>query len=101
MQGDVAIDLEDYGGETVLQYSTDAKVGGLIAGMGQRMIGGVAKMVVEQFFRKVGEFISAGFGAGRSERRLRAPRSEGAGSCSGRCCRLPRSAGPCALGLPC
>lgn len=57
MQGDVAIDLEERGGETVLTYSTDAKVGGLIAGLGQRMIGGVAKMVVDQFFKKVDEFI--------------------------------------------
>lgn len=57
MKGDVAIDLEERGGETVLRYSTDAKVGGLIAGMGQRMIGGVAKMIVEQFFKKVEEFV--------------------------------------------
>ena len=57
MQGDVVIDLEDQGGETVLKYRTDAKVGGLIAGIGQRMLGGVAKMVVDQFFRKMEEFI--------------------------------------------
>ena len=57
MKGDVAIDLEDHGEETVLKYSTDAKVGGIIAGLGQRMIGGVAKMIVDQFFKKVEEFI--------------------------------------------
>ena len=57
MQGDVVIDLEDNQGETILKYSTDVKVGGLIAGMGQRMLGGAAKMAVEQFFRKVEEFI--------------------------------------------
>ena len=57
MHGDLAIDLEDRGDETVLKYSANAKVGGLIAGMGQRMIGGVAKMMVEQFFKKVEEFI--------------------------------------------
>jgi uncharacterized protein len=57
IQSDVAIDLEDRAGETVLRYSTDAKVGGLIAGMGQRMIGGVAKMIVDQFFKKVEEFV--------------------------------------------
>jgi carbon monoxide dehydrogenase subunit G len=57
MKGDVTIDLEDHGEETVLKYSTDAKVGGIIAGLGQRMIGGVAKMVVDQFFKKVEEFI--------------------------------------------
>ena len=57
MRGDVVIDLEDRNGATLLKYSTDAKVGGLIAGVGQRMLAGVAKMVVEQFFRKVEEFI--------------------------------------------
>ncbi|HEY2986940.1 MAG TPA: carbon monoxide dehydrogenase subunit G [Candidatus Binatia bacterium] len=57
MRGDVAIDLEERGGETLLKYSTDAKIGGLIAAMGGRMIGGVAKIVVEQFFKKVENFI--------------------------------------------
>ena len=57
MQGEVAIDLEERGAETVLTYSTDAKVGGLIAGLGQRMVGGVAKMIVEQFFKKVEQFV--------------------------------------------
>ena len=57
MQGDVAIDLQEAGGQTVLKYSTDAKVGGLIASVGQRMLNGVAKMMVDQFFRKVESFI--------------------------------------------
>ena len=53
MQGDVAIDLEESNGQTILKYSADAKVGGLIASIGQRMLGGVAKMMVEQFFKKI------------------------------------------------
>lgn len=57
MQGDVVIDLEESDGGTVLKYSTDAKIGGLIAGLGQRMLGGVAKMMVDQFFKKVEGFI--------------------------------------------
>ena len=57
MQGDVAIDLEEAGGQTVLKYSADAKVGGLIASVGQRMLNGVAKMMVDQFFKKVESFI--------------------------------------------
>lgn len=59
MQGDVAIDLDEKDGQTVLKYSTDAKVGGLIASMGQRMLGGVAKMMVEQFFKKMEPFMQA------------------------------------------
>jgi hypothetical protein len=57
MQGDMAIDLEQEGGETLLKFSTDAKVGGLIAGVGQRMIGGIAKMMIDQFFKKMESFV--------------------------------------------
>jgi len=57
MQGDVSIDLEDNNGQTLLKYSTDAKVGGLIASIGQRMLNGVAKMMVDQFFKKMESFI--------------------------------------------
>lgn len=57
MQGDVSIDLEEKDGATVLKYRTDAKVGGLIAGVGQRMLNGIAKMMVDQFFKKMESFI--------------------------------------------
>ena len=58
MQGDLVIDLEDNGGTaTMLRYSTDAKIGGLIAGVGQRMLGGVGKMMVNQFFKKMEGFV--------------------------------------------
>jgi len=57
MQGDVSIDLEEANGQTVLRYSTDAKIGGLIASVGQRMLNGVAKMMVDQFFKKMESFI--------------------------------------------
>ena len=57
MQGDVTIDLEQVNGQTVLNYNTDAKVGGLIASVGQRMINGVAKTMLDQFFKKIETFI--------------------------------------------
>jgi carbon monoxide dehydrogenase subunit G len=57
MQGDVAIDLEEQNGQTVLKYSTDAKIGGLIASIGQRMLNGVTRMMVDQFFKKIETFI--------------------------------------------
>ena len=57
MRGDVAIDLEESDGQTVLKYSTDAQVGGLIASVGQRMLNGVAKMMMDQFFKKMESFI--------------------------------------------
>jgi len=57
MRGDVAIDLEEQNGQTLLKYSTDAQVGGIIASVGQRMLNGVAKMMVDQFFKKMENFI--------------------------------------------
>ncbi|MGE5220590.1 MAG: SRPBCC family protein [Chloroflexota bacterium] len=57
MQGDVAIDLEEANGQTLLRYSTDAKIGGIIASVGQRMLNGVAKLMVDQFFKKIETFI--------------------------------------------
>lgn len=57
MQGDVAIDLEESNGQTMLKYSTEPKIGGLIASVGQRMLNGVAKLMAEQFFKKVESFI--------------------------------------------
>lgn len=44
-------DLEATGpNETTLKYSGDLQVGGTIAGVGQRMIQGTAKMMASQFF---------------------------------------------------
>ena len=58
MQGDLVIDLEENaGGGTTVKYATDAKIGGLIAGVGQRMLGGIGKMLVDQFFKKVAGFV--------------------------------------------
>jgi carbon monoxide dehydrogenase subunit G len=57
LQGDMAVDLEEANGQTLLKYSSDAKVGGLIASIGQRMISGVAKMMFDQFFKKLETFV--------------------------------------------
>jgi carbon monoxide dehydrogenase subunit G len=46
----VTINLEPDGDGTVLTYSADAVVGGPVAGVGQRMIAGVAKRMAAQFF---------------------------------------------------
>ena len=50
----VTIELADTGsGETTLTYSADAVIGGPVAGVGQRMITGVAKRMAAQFFAAV------------------------------------------------
>ncbi len=50
----VPIELSDNGdGTTTLTYSADAVVGGPVAGVGQRMITGVAKRMAAQFFAAI------------------------------------------------
>ena len=49
----VTIELAPDGDGTVLTYSADAVVGGPVAGVGQRMITGVAKRMAAQFFTAV------------------------------------------------
>ncbi|UZJ76850.1 MULTISPECIES: SRPBCC family protein [unclassified Fictibacillus] len=40
---------------TLLNYSYEAEVGGKVAMVGQRMLGGVAKLVIQDFFKKLGK----------------------------------------------
>jgi uncharacterized protein len=49
----VTIELSPNGEGTTLTYSADAVVGGPVAGVGQRMITGVAKRMAAQFFTAV------------------------------------------------
>jgi hypothetical protein len=49
----VTINLEPHGDGTALTYSADAVVGGPVAGVGQRMISGVAKRMAGQFFKAI------------------------------------------------
>jgi carbon monoxide dehydrogenase subunit G len=57
MRGDLTVDLEEQDGKTLLKYRVEPQVGGLIAAMGQRMLNGVAKMMVDQFFKKMETFL--------------------------------------------
>ena len=49
----VTINLVPDGDGTVLTYSADAVVGGPVAGVGQRMMTGVAKRMAGQFFKAI------------------------------------------------
>jgi carbon monoxide dehydrogenase subunit G len=55
VRADTLITLSDIEGGTRVSYSADVQVGGLIAGVGQRMLGGVSKMMADQFFNRMGE----------------------------------------------
>jgi carbon monoxide dehydrogenase subunit G len=50
LKGSGDVDLADRDGVTEIRYSGDVQVGGTIAGVGQRMIEGAAKMLALQFF---------------------------------------------------
>jgi carbon monoxide dehydrogenase subunit G len=49
-KGTGAIVLEEQDAETIIHYSGDVQVGGPIAGVGQRMLQGTARMLAGQFF---------------------------------------------------
>ena len=53
LKGSGEIDLEERDGATVANYKGDVQVGGTIAGVGQRMIQGAAKMMASQFFTAI------------------------------------------------
>src|SRR3989338_4906848 len=53
VKADTLITLSEIEGGTRIAYSADVQVGGLIAGVGQRMLGGVSRMMADQFFDKM------------------------------------------------
>jgi carbon monoxide dehydrogenase subunit G len=60
VRGETLISLTDIEGGTRVTYSADVQVGGLIAGVGQRMLGGVSKMMADQFFKGMSQQLTAG-----------------------------------------
>lgn len=52
-KGSADFDLEEKDGGTLIRYSGAMHIGGSIAGVGQRMIQGAAKMMASQFFAKL------------------------------------------------
>jgi uncharacterized protein len=59
IRGETHISLSDDGAGTKVSYTADMQVGGLIAGVGQRMLGGVSKMMADQFFTKMGQLLQS------------------------------------------
>jgi uncharacterized protein len=60
VRGEAGMELSDADGSTRVSYSADVQVGGLIASVGQRMLGGVSKMMLEQFFTRMTEILAEG-----------------------------------------
>lgn len=59
VRGESVITLSDIPGGTRVSYTADLQIGGLIASVGQRMLGGVSKMMADKFFGKMGELLQA------------------------------------------
>ena len=58
LRGEAKMALAPIDGGTRVAYDADAQVGGLIASVGQRMLGGVSKMLLEQFFDRMTELLA-------------------------------------------
>lgn len=67
--------IEGPDGRTELKYDADATVGGMIGGVGQRMLTGVSKKMADEFFRNVDAVLVGGLPA--------APALAGAGPVAG------------------
>jgi carbon monoxide dehydrogenase subunit G len=53
LKGSGVVSLDDKDGVTIVSFSGDVQIGGTIAGVGQRMIQGAAKMMASQFFTAI------------------------------------------------
>jgi carbon monoxide dehydrogenase subunit G len=61
MRGNATMELADAeGGGTRVHYDADVQVGGLIASVGQRMLNGVSKMMLDQFFGRMTDILERG-----------------------------------------
>jgi carbon monoxide dehydrogenase subunit G len=74
----VTIDLQPGDGGTTLTYSADAVVGGPVAGVGQRMMTGVAKRMAGQFFSAIDAELTGAAAAAPAPGTVTAPPVEGA-----------------------
>jgi carbon monoxide dehydrogenase subunit G len=59
VRGDAGMQLSDIEGGTRVSYDADVQVGGLIASVGQRMLGGVTKMMLDQFFSRMTDLLTS------------------------------------------
>ena len=59
VRGTAAITLAEEAESTRLDSTADVQVGGLIASVGQRMLGGVSKMMADKFFNRMSELLQA------------------------------------------
>ncbi len=59
VKGDGVLTLTDRGGSTEVAYDGEVQAGGVIAGVGQRLMETTAKMLIKRFFEKLSSTVSA------------------------------------------
>ena len=57
-KGAAQVVLEEQGAETILRYTADLQVGGKLAQIGSRLVGGTAKKIANDFFTRFVEELS-------------------------------------------
>ena len=75
---DVLVTLEETEAGTSLTYDADATVGGMIGGVGQRMLVGVAKRMAAEFFDNVSASLDSGGGPAALPAEEAGPKPSGA-----------------------
>ena len=53
VRGEGDINLAEEGGKTIMQYEGEAEVGGTLAAVGQRMLSGVGKLLIDQSLKSL------------------------------------------------
>lgn len=82
VQAQARVMLSDDGGRTLLRYDADAVVGGMIGGVGQRVLAGVAKKTAGEFFSAIDRYLTDGpaaLAAAPGGGEVPSPRAPGAG----------------------
>ena len=64
-------------GQTQIAYDADAVVGGMVGGVGQRMLSSVSKRMAGEFFGNVGEALAGGGRAASAARAVETPDAPG------------------------
>lgn len=58
-KGGARVDLVENDGGTLLRYEAEAQIGGKLAQIGSRLVGGVAKKMADEFFSRFSELVAA------------------------------------------
>lgn len=66
-RGGAKVHLAEDGGDTILTYEAEAKVGGKLAQIGSRLIDGTAKKMADEFFTRFSEQLGGGASAAPAE----------------------------------